>query len=120
MLKIGEFSKMSKLTVKMLRHYDEIGLLVPQEVNTETRYRLYSVEQIGIAADISKYKEMGLSLAEIVEIVKNGNSESLVIDLLEKKQIEIKALISIENERLTTVENTSKILRRDQLWKKYI
>ena len=46
MLKIGEFSKLSHVSVRMLRHYDEIGLLHPQRVDPITGYRLYGEEQL--------------------------------------------------------------------------
>lgn len=42
MLKIGEFSKLSRVSVRMLRHYDEVGLLAPSEVDPMTGYRYYS------------------------------------------------------------------------------
>ena len=41
MLKIGEFSKLSRVSVRMLRHYDEIGLLKPAEIDRFTDYRYY-------------------------------------------------------------------------------
>jgi DNA-binding transcriptional MerR regulator len=46
MFKIGEFSKLSQVSVRMLRYYDEIGILKPAEVDYFTNYRLYSTEQI--------------------------------------------------------------------------
>ena len=41
MLKIGEFSKLSRISIRMLRHYDEIGLLKPAEIDRFTDYRYY-------------------------------------------------------------------------------
>ena len=46
MFKIGDFSKFSRVSVKALRYYDEIGLLKPVKVDQLTGYRYYSVEQI--------------------------------------------------------------------------
>jgi DNA-binding transcriptional MerR regulator len=46
MYKIGLFSKINKITVKTLRHYDEIGLLKPAHIDIETGYRYYSSEQL--------------------------------------------------------------------------
>ena len=46
MLKIGDFSRLSRVTVKALRYYDEIGLLKPVEVDRFTGYRYYSVDQL--------------------------------------------------------------------------
>ena len=45
MLKIGEFSKLSRVSVRMLRHYDEIGLLKPAEIDRFTDYRYYVQSQ---------------------------------------------------------------------------
>ena len=44
-LKIGEFSKLCRVSVKTLRHYEEMGLLVPDETDEWTGYRYYSLEQ---------------------------------------------------------------------------
>ena len=46
MLKIGEFSKLTQVSVRMLRHYDEIGLLKPAEIDCFTDYRYYKEEQL--------------------------------------------------------------------------
>lgn len=46
MFRIGEFSKMSKTTIKTLRYYDEVGLLKPEAVDRFTGYRLYTTEQL--------------------------------------------------------------------------
>lgn len=46
MFKIGEFSKLSQVSVRMLRYYDEQGLLPPAKVDQETGYRFYHVSQL--------------------------------------------------------------------------
>ena len=46
MLKIGEFSKLSRVSVRMLRHYDEIGLLKPAETDRFTDYRYYREDRL--------------------------------------------------------------------------
>ena len=68
MLKIGEFSKLSRVSVRMLRHYDEIGLLKPAEIDRFTDYRYYREDQLPIAGRIAAMKDMGFSLADIVRI----------------------------------------------------
>ena len=45
-LKIGEFSKLMQVTVKTLRHYESIGLLLPSEVDESSGYRYYRLEQM--------------------------------------------------------------------------
>ena len=49
MFRIGEFSKLMQVSVRMLRYYDEVGLLNPAQSDPWTGYRMYSVEQIGRA-----------------------------------------------------------------------
>jgi DNA-binding transcriptional MerR regulator len=46
MFKIGDFSRLSQISVKTLRYYDEIGLLKPSKVDQFTGYRLYSADQL--------------------------------------------------------------------------
>ena len=66
MLKIGEFSKLSHVSVRMLRHYDEIGLLHPQRVDPITGYRLYGEEPVSYThLDVYKRQLLGYD-------VKNG------------------------------------------------
>lgn len=59
MLKIGEFSKLTQVSVRMLRHYDEIGLLKPAEIDCFTDYRYYKEEQLPAMCRIKALKDMG-------------------------------------------------------------
>ena len=65
MLKIGEFSKLSRVSVRMLRHYDEIGLLPPASIDSATGYRYYSEDQLPVAGRITALRDMGFGLGEI-------------------------------------------------------
>ena len=69
MLKTGEFSKLSGVSVRMLRHYDEIGLLKPAETDRFTDYRYYREDQLPKVCRITALKDMGFSLADIVRIL---------------------------------------------------
>lgn len=62
MFKIGEFAKLSGVTVKTLRHYDKVGLLKPARVDEETGYRFYLAEQLLTIRRIASFKEQGLTL----------------------------------------------------------
>lgn len=70
--KIGEFSKLCFVTVKTLRHYERIGLLVPHEVDQWTKYRYYAASQIEEMSKIRDLKELGLSLDDIKELIEDG------------------------------------------------
>jgi DNA-binding transcriptional MerR regulator len=66
---IGEFSKRSHLSAKALRLYDELGLLLPAEVDAKSGYRLYGPAQIEPARLISALRQLGFPLADIKEVL---------------------------------------------------
>jgi len=65
-LKIGEFSRLGRVTVRALRHYEEIGLLRPEIIDRETGYRYYAVGQLQKIQSITTLKSLGYSLEEIL------------------------------------------------------
>ena len=65
MFRIGEFSKMSKTTIKALRYYDEIGLLKPEEADKFTNHRFYTSQQLFQLHRIQELRQVGLSINEI-------------------------------------------------------
>ena len=67
MFKIGEFSTITHVSIRMLRYYDEIGLFKPIEVDHFTSYRYYSAKQIPTLNTIVSLKYLGFNLNEIRE-----------------------------------------------------
>ena len=70
MLKIGDFSKLSRISIRMLRHYDELGLLTPETIDPFTGYRYYSEAQLFAAGRISALKDMGFKLCDAAEVLR--------------------------------------------------
>ena len=64
-LSIGDFSRATHMTVKTLRHYHQIGLLEPADVDPDTGYRRYSTGQIPVAQVISRLRALDMPLTEI-------------------------------------------------------
>jgi DNA-binding transcriptional MerR regulator len=64
-LAIGDFSRATHLSVKMLRHYHEIGLLAPTDVDPDTGYRRYGTAQIATAQVIRRFRDLDMPLEEI-------------------------------------------------------
>ena len=89
MLKIGEFSRLSQVTVKTLHHYDDLGLIKPAYIDPATGYRFYTVEQLPRIHRIMALKEMGLSLEQIGLILENELSTEQIRGILHFKQAEI-------------------------------
>ena len=69
MVSIGEFARMTRLSPKALRLYDEMGLLVPARVDPESGYRWYEVGQVGAARLVAALRRIGMPLAEIVPVL---------------------------------------------------
>jgi len=83
-LKIGEFSRLGRVTVRALRHYEEIDLLTPEIVDRDTGYRYYSVGQLQKVFSITKLKSMGYSLEEIRDLWDDDQHFPTVESLEEK------------------------------------
>jgi DNA-binding transcriptional MerR regulator len=64
MFSIGEFARLGGVSVRTLRHYDEIGLLRPATVDPDTGYRGYAAGQLGLLNRIMALKDLGLSLTQ--------------------------------------------------------
>lgn len=77
MFSIGEFARLGGVSVRTLRHYDEIGLLRPARVDPETGYRCYAPAQLGQLNRIVALKELGLSLAQSRQLVTGITAEEL-------------------------------------------
>ena len=71
MLSIGEFSKICKVSTKTLRYYAEIGLILPSEINPETGYRYYAIEQLETMLLIIRLKSYNFSLEEIKQMIES-------------------------------------------------
>lgn len=98
--KIGLFSQMNQVTIKTLRHYDDIGLLKPVYVDEHSGYRYYTSAQLPVLHQILALRQMGFTLEEIKK-VRNGMSEE---KLLLQKKSELIRKIAEETMKLSQVE----------------
>jgi DNA-binding transcriptional MerR regulator len=113
MIKIGDFSKLSRISIRMLRHYDELGLLVPENVDNFTGYRYYSEAQLPVANRITSLKNMGFSLALIGEILTEYKDPKKLETYLRLKHKEIEELADNIKNQLLLLETTLSQLRKD-------
>ena len=105
MFRIGDFSRLSFVTVKTLRYYDEIGLLKPVSVDRFTGYRYYSADQIPRLNYIVALKNFGLSLDEIATFINDDLTPAQMRDVFILKQAELRRRVDEEKRRLEQVEN---------------
>lgn len=101
MYKIGEFSSLSKTTIKTLRYYESQGLLIPTYIDDETGYRFYETKELLKLAKIISLRQMGLSIKNIKDIL-NGCDLNEVLKL---KKEELEREISDFNSQLLQINN---------------
>ena len=77
MFSIGEFARMGTVSVRTLRHYDDIGLLHPAHVDPETGYRSYTADQLGQLNRIIALKDLGFSLTMTGKLISGITLEEL-------------------------------------------
>ena len=100
MYRIGEFSYLCECTIKTLRHYEKMGILIPKEVDDFTGYRYYSDEQVKTYHNIKMLQEAGFTLKEIKNILDNPKDNNIVKEvkkLTEEYQDKLKKLEEIKN-----------------------
>lgn len=114
MFKIGEFSKLTQVSIRMLRYYDETGLLKPAETDKFTNYRLYSAEQISTLNKIIFLRDLGFNVAEIALALSQWNNESIA-GLLDNKRLEIENIIRSEQDKLFKIELAKRDLRLENM-----
>lgn len=100
MFKIGEFSRMSGLSINTLYHYDNIGLLKPIHVDKFTGYRYYDANQLITINKIIALKDAGFSLIEINDFFKSNSSNESLIKILEVKAGLLEKSLELETSRL--------------------
>lgn len=119
MFKIGDFSKLNKITVRALRHYDEIGLLKPFYIDKFTGYRYYSSEQLPKLNRIIFLKNIGFSLNEIMMVLEKDLTSEQMAEYLEDKKNDIQKSIEAEQSKILEIELYLKIIKQEAETMKY-
>jgi DNA-binding transcriptional MerR regulator len=104
MFRIGEFSKIAQVSGRLLRYYDEIGLLIPESIDPETGYRYYSARQLPRLNRILVLKELGLSLEQIARLLEKDTTPSEIRGMLALRKAQIEQSVKEEMARLRVVE----------------
>jgi effector-binding domain-containing protein len=119
MFKIGEFSKLSRVPVKTLRYYHQIGLLEPARIDDFTGYRYYTAVQLTRLNHILALKDLGFSLEQIGQMVDEDLSPEQVRGLLRLKRAEVRQQIEMDQARLARLESRLKQIEKESKMPKY-
>ena len=114
MLKIGEFSKLSRVSIRMLRHYDDLGLLKPSKIDEFTGYRFYKEEQLFVMGRITALKEMGFSLADIAKMLEAYDDKEKMDAFYAEREKELAAISKETEYKLMLLDTARKRLRKEQ------
>jgi MerR family transcriptional regulator, thiopeptide resistance regulator len=118
--KIGELASQCGITVRTLRHYHQIGLLVPSEF-TEAGHRLYTKADASKLQQILSLKQLGFSLEEIYNFIVNPNYDPMLVVQTQleiiNEQIKLKEKLRKELEQLQILMSLNQNISADQLLK---
>jgi len=114
MFKIGEFSKLVRVSPRMLRHYEKCGLFYPAGIDKFTGYRQYSAAQIPLLANIVTLRDMGFSIDEIGDILPHFEDHAYMDRVLRAKMAEVKLTIGAGQKKLEMLMHMSGTVRKER------
>jgi len=104
MFRIGDFSRVARVSARLLRFYDEIGLLEPARADAQTGYRYYTLAQLGELNRIVVLKELGFELEQVREILKSGVGAGQLRQMLLLRRNDAERRLEQEAQRLRQIE----------------
>ena len=113
MFRIGHFARLSQVSVKALRYYDELGLLKPRHIDPFTGYRYYSVEQLPRLNRILALKGLGLSLEQIAALLDENLPAAQLRGMLRLKRAELQQHLRDEQVPLAQVEARLRLIEHE-------
>jgi DNA-binding transcriptional MerR regulator len=119
MFKIRDFSKFTRVSVKMLRHYDELGLLKPMHIDRYTNYRYYSAEQLPRLNRIIALKDLGFTLEQIAKLLDDQLPLAELRGMLRLRRAEIEQQVERERARLMQIESRLRTIEQSGQYPRY-
>lgn len=111
-MKIGEFARLGQVSVRMLRHYESLGLLQPHEVDRFSSHRSYSVAQLTRLNRIMALNSLGIPLRKVAEFLDSGLSTPELVDMLELRRHQLQAEQAATAATLADVEFRLALIER--------
>ncbi|HEY2493272.1 MAG TPA: MerR family transcriptional regulator [Paenibacillus sp.] len=106
MFRIGDFSKLSRISIRMLRHYNELGLLIPDHIDDSTGYRYYSAAQLTVSNRIQVLKGLGFGIPAIGKILTEYDDAETLRKHLIVQHAQMKEEEEVLQQKLTLLQNT--------------
>lgn len=103
MFTIGDFASFGRVSVRMLRHYDAIGLLRPAAVDPSSGYRSYEAAQLPRLNRIIALKDLGLTLEQVAEVLDGSLGTAELRGMLTLRRTQVEAQMAADAERLAAL-----------------
>jgi DNA-binding transcriptional MerR regulator len=113
MFTIGDFATHGRVSVRMLRHYDAVGLLRPARTDPCTGYRFYAAAQLSRLNRIIALKELGFTLEQVREILDERVSAAELRGMLRLRQTELRAALEADAARLAQVDARLRLIESE-------
>ncbi|MEV0429042.1 MerR family transcriptional regulator [Micromonospora sp. NPDC050495] len=113
MFTIGEFAALGRVSVRMLRHYDRIGLLRPAAVDPRTGYRHYQAAQLGRLNQVIALKELGLTLDQVRAVLDDDLDVAELRGMLRLRRAQLAAQVAADTARLAAIEARLRMLETE-------
>jgi len=113
MFRIGDFSRIARVSARLLRFYDEIGLLAPAHADPQTGYRFYTIAQLGQLNRILVLKDLGFNLEQVRDIVSASVSPAELRKMLLLRRNDVAQTLAVESQRLRSIETRIAQLESD-------
>lgn len=104
MLNIGEFARLGQVSPRMLRHYDEFGMLKPEQIDPSSGYRRYGAHQLSRLHRILALRDLGFTLEQIKEVLEENPPIEQLRGMMRMRQAQIEQTVGEERERLRRVD----------------
>jgi DNA-binding transcriptional MerR regulator/effector-binding domain-containing protein len=113
MFSIGDFAKLGRVSVRMLRHYDALGLLTPAEVDPSSGYRYYAADQLGRLNRVIALKDLGFTLQQVQAILDDRLDIAELRGMLRLRRAQLEAQLAADTVRLVGVEARLRTIERE-------
>lgn len=113
MLGIGDFAALGRVSVRMLRHYDAIGLLVPARTDPATGYRYYTADQLRRLNRLVALKDLGFTLEQVDRMLDDKVSTDELHGMLRLRRAQLAAQLAADTARLAGVESRLRMIEQE-------
>lgn len=113
MLNIGDFARAGGVSVRMLRHYDQLGLLIPAEVDPWTGRRRYALSQLTQLHQLVSLKGLGFTLAQVSDLLADGLETEDLRRMLQLRRTELMAQDDDLRHRLAQLDARLRLIRSE-------